>query len=131
MSTFEELKKRPMEVHRAAWFEAAHYLHKCAEGQGYTQLHGHSFKVVVTLRGVAQGDNCWVEDLAAIGDALTTIRNELDHACLNEIEGLETPSLENLCAWIAGKLAPQFSALFAVEVSRPSLSEGCRLQVRD
>lgn len=131
MSKFEQYRQRPMEVSRAAWFEAAHYLHKCAEGQGYTQLHGHSFKVVVTLRGVAHGDNGWVEDLAAIGDALNGIRDALDHQCLNEIEGLETPSLENLCAWIAARLGEQFATLYAVEVSRPSLSEGCRLQVRD
>ncbi len=130
MSKLEEFSNLPMEVTRAAWFEAAHYLHKCKDGQGYTQLHGHSFKVEVTLRGIANGENGWVEDLAAIGSALDDIRAQLDHACLNEIEGLETPSLERICAWIAAKLANQFTSLAMVRVSRPSLSEDCLLKLQ-
>jgi len=117
----------PMQVTRAAWFEAAHYLHKCEHGQGYQRLHGHSFKVEVTLRGVPSGDNGWVEDLGAIGKALDGIRAQLDHQCLNDITGLETPSLERICAWIAAKVAVQFDSLYQVRVSRPSLSEDCLL----
>lgn len=129
MTRIEEFATRPMEVTRGAWFEAAHYLHKCKDGQGYSQLHGHSFKVEVTLRGIADGTNGWVEDLAAIGAALQQIREQLDHQCLNEIKGLETPSLERICAWIAAKLAPEFSTLAMVRVSRPSLSEDCLLRL--
>ncbi len=129
MTSADTYFTRPMEVTRAVWFEAAHYLHKCDKGQGYTQLHGHSFKMEVTLRGIPGGANGWVADLAAIGAALEALRTELDHACLNEIEGLETPSLERLCAWIAARLAPEFSTLAMVRVLRPSLSEDCLLRL--
>ena len=126
----DDLLAMPMEITRSAWFEAAHYLHVCKQGQGYQQLHGHSFKVDISLRGVPEGENGWVEDLAAIGGALETIRDQLDHACLNEIPGLETPSLEHLCAWIAARLAPRFSNLATIRVSRPSLSESCLLRLQ-
>jgi 6-pyruvoyltetrahydropterin/6-carboxytetrahydropterin synthase len=129
MTDLERFSKLPMEITRAAWFEAAHHLHKCKDGQGYTEMHGHSFKVEVTLRGIPGGTNGWVEDLAAIGTALDGIRAVLDHACLNDITGLETPSLERLCAWIAAKLAPDFASLAMIKVSRPSLSEGCVLKL--
>ncbi|MBL4595852.1 MAG: 6-pyruvoyl tetrahydropterin synthase family protein [Robiginitomaculum sp.] len=129
MTKVDKFAALPMEITRAAWFEAAHYLHKCDTGQGYAQLHGHSFKMEITLRGVPTGTNGWVEDLARIGAALERIRAELDHGCLNDIEGLETPSLERICAWIAAKLAPEFSSLAVVRVSRPSLNEDCCLRL--
>jgi len=128
-TSVDKFNSLPMEITRSAWFEAAHYLHKCKDGQGYTQLHGHSFKVEITLRGIPEGENGWVEDLASVGTALQDIRQQLDHQCLNEIEGLETPSLERICAWIAAKLAPQFSSLSQVRVLRPSLSEDCLLRL--
>jgi len=130
MTSSNDFFAMPMEISRSAWFEAAHYLHKCKEGQGYQQLHGHSFKVTITLRDQPGGENGWVEDLAAIGTALDAIRQQLDHACLNEIPGLETPSLERLCAWIAARLAPEFPSLATIRVSRPSLSEDCLLRLQ-
>jgi 6-pyruvoyltetrahydropterin/6-carboxytetrahydropterin synthase len=44
---------------------------------------------------------------------------------LNQIEGLEAPSLENLCLWIWKRLAPQFSGLARVTVRRDSAGQSC------
>jgi len=129
MTKRQEFVQYPMEISRAAWFEAAHYLDKCDDGRGYHQMHGHSFKMEITLRGVPAKDTGWVEDLAKLGEALEGIRAVLDHACLNDIAGLETPSLEHICAWVAAKLTPDFSNLVKVRVSRPSLSESCLLRL--
>ncbi len=120
----------PARISRAAWFEAAHHLAECNDTQGYKRLHGHSFKIELILEGVPSGPNGWVEDLGAVEAALEDLRKTLDHAYLNEIDGLEVPSLERLCAWIAAKMAPRFTTLKAVCVSRPSLKETCQLDVR-
>ncbi len=123
------MKRRPASISRGAWFEAAHHLAKCKDGQGYTNLHGHSFKVELTVTGVPKGANGWVEDLANLKAALDDVRATLDHACLNDIEGLEKPSLERLCAWIAAKVIADLPNLSAVSVSRPSLNETCTLDL--
>ncbi len=129
LNTFESMKRRPASISRAAWFEAAHHLSECKDGQGYTHLHGHSFRVELTVSGVPSGPNGWVEDLADIKAALDEIRSKLDHAYLNEIEGLEKPSLERLCAWIAAFTLPRLPRLSAVQVARPSLNETCTLEL--
>lgn len=128
--TFEHLLGLPAEVSKTAFFEAAHHLHVCEDGRMYKRLHGHSFQVTVTLRAVPGAETGWVEDMATLGEALETIRAELDHAYLNEIEGLETSTLERLCAWIGARLSLRFpESLHAVDVARPSLNERCRLVI--
>ena len=127
LKTLEEMKRRRASISRAAWFEAAHHLAECKDGQGYTHMHGHSFKVQLTVTGVPDGPNGWVEDLATLKTALDKVRATLDHACLNDIEGLQKPSLERLCAWIAAYVQADLPGLSAVAVSRPSLNETCTL----
>lgn len=123
------MKRQTASISRAAWFEAAHHLAECSHDQGYTHLHGHSFRVELTVSGVPSGPNGWVEDLADLKAALDEIRGQLDHKFLNDIEGLEKPSLERLCAWIAAFALPFLPKLSAVSVSRPSLNETCTLQL--
>ena len=53
----------------------------------------------------------------------------LDHGTLNEVPGLESPTLENLCLHFAGLLKPAFPALVKVTVSRPTVSESCTLAI--
>jgi 6-pyruvoyltetrahydropterin/6-carboxytetrahydropterin synthase len=129
LKTLEGMKRRPASISRAAWFEAAHHLAECPSGLGYTHMHGHSFLVELTVTGVPDGPNGWVEDLANLKSALDGVRKSLDHAYLNDIEGLEKPSLERLCAWIAAKVQPDLPGLSAVKVSRPSLNESCSLRL--
>jgi 6-pyruvoyltetrahydropterin/6-carboxytetrahydropterin synthase len=47
---------------------------------------------------------------------------------LNEIPGLEKPSLENLSAWIWQQLAPQLRLLARVTVRRDSIGQSCSYQ---
>ncbi len=129
LNRYERLKNCPARISRAAWFEAAHHLAECSDGQGYTHLHGHSFKVTLSVAGTPSGANGWVEDLARLRAVLDEIRGQLDHAYLNDIEGLQKPSLERLCAWIAAFAQPKLPGLCVVTVARPSLEESCTLEV--
>jgi 6-pyruvoyltetrahydropterin/6-carboxytetrahydropterin synthase len=118
------------EITKAAAFDAAHRLPDGGpQGSPNTRLHGHSFRVEATLRGVARPPVGWVDDLGALDAALKTIAGELDHGLLNDLPGLESPTLEALCLHFAAGLKPAFPALCRIAVSRPSIGESCALDV--
>ncbi|HEX7078388.1 MAG TPA: 6-carboxytetrahydropterin synthase QueD [Candidatus Eisenbacteria bacterium] len=92
-------------------FEAAHLLPRAPEGHKCRRLHGHSFKVEVTVEGEVDPATGWFLDYAVIRDAVEPIRRRLDHYHLNEVEGLENPTSENLAAWIWERLKPSLPSL--------------------
>jgi 6-pyruvoyltetrahydropterin/6-carboxytetrahydropterin synthase len=119
------------EITKAAAFDAAHRLPAGGpEGSPYTRLHGHSFRVEATVRGPAKPPIGWVEDLGALDAALKQIAGGLDHGLLNDIPGLESPTLEALCVHFADRLKPAFPGLSRIIVSRPSIGESCAMEVR-
>jgi len=118
------------EITKAAAFDAAHRLPAGGpDGSPYTRLHGHSFRVEATVRGPAAPPVGWVADLGALDAALREIAAELDHGLLNDVAGLESPTLEALCVFFAGRLGPKFPGLARVTVSRPSIGESCAMEV--
>ena len=50
--------------------------------------------------------------------------DRLDHHYLNEIEGLENPTSENLSRWLWGRVAPAIRGLSRVVV-RETCDSGC------
>ena len=116
------------EITKAASFDAAHSLPHGPRGE-YRRLHGHSFQVEASLRGPLDAEQGWVADLGALDAALKALAAELDHGHLNETPGLETPTLEHLCLFFAGRLKAQFPALSRVSVSRPTVHERCTLEL--
>ena len=106
-------------------FDAAHRFARVPRGHKYRGLHGHSFRVEVAVRGLARPPHGFVADFARLEAACTRIRDRLDHALLNDIAGLENPSLENLCLWIWRQLGRRFPGLARVTVRRDSLGQSC------
>ncbi len=129
MTDADTFARAPMEITKRVTFEAAHRLPTPDAPGEYGRLHGHSFVLEVTLRGAPDSVRGWVHDLGEIKAALDDVKAKLDHAYLNDLEGLERPTLERVCAWIAGKLAPRFATLSRVTVERPSLGERCVLEL--
>ena len=115
------------EITKAAAFDAAHRLPGGPKGSPYTRLHGHSFRVEASLRGAAVAPVGWVDDLGELDQALKAVAGELDHSVLNDHPGLESPTLEALCLFFAGRLKARFPALCRVVVSRPTVGESCSL----
>lgn len=105
-----------MEIWKEFTFEAAHRLpyvppqHKCA------RLHGHSYRVRVTVRGELDPTLGWVIDFDEIREATEPVRAMLDHYYLNEIEGLSNPTSEELARFIWARLVPRLPSLCRVEV---------------
>lgn len=113
-----------VEIFKEFTFEAAHRLpavpmdHKCA------RLHGHSFRVAVHVEGTIDRQFGWIMDFADIAEAFEPLRRQLDHYYLNEIEGLENPTSENLAKWIWDRLYPGTPGLVQVVV-RETCTSGC------
>ncbi len=114
-----------MRIVKSMSFDAAHYLDHDPNARPYARMHGHSFTMEVVIEGDPQEATGWVVDFADVADAMQGLHDALDHRLLNEVEGLERPTLENICQWAAAKLKPRFPGLAEVRVSRPSNGETC------
>ena len=113
-----------MELYKEFGFEAAHLLPNVPEGHKCARLHGHSFRVRVTVVGPVGGRSGWVMDFAELKAAWRPLHERLDHRYLNDVEGLENPTSENLARWIWRALAGSLPGLAAVEV-RETCTSGC------
>ena len=111
-----------MELFKRFTFEAAHRLPRVPDGHKCGRLHGHSFAVTVHVRGEVDARDGWVMDFATITSAFAPLHAQLDHRYLNEVEGLENPTSENLVRWIWDRLA--LPGLFQIVVEETCTS-GC------
>ena len=99
-------------------FEAAHRLPRLPPEHKCFRLHGHSFRADVHLEGPVDPETGWLVDFADINDAFAPLYQTLDHNYLNEIDGLENPTSENLAIWIWDRLKsslPQLSRIVVAE----------------
>ena len=113
-----------MEIYTDITFEAAHMLPNVPTNHKCRRLHGHSFKVRLTLDGPIDKSLGWVEDFSDVKEAFEPIYHQLDHHYLNEVEGLENPTSENLSKWIWTRLKPKLQYLTSIEV-KETCSTGC------
>jgi 6-pyruvoyltetrahydropterin/6-carboxytetrahydropterin synthase len=107
-------------------FEAAHTLERSIDAAPSRRIHGHTYHAEVTLRGVPEAGSGMLVDLGHFRRVLAEVKDLLDHHLLNEVEGLTKPTLEGLCAFIAGHLQQRLPGLAAVSVWRAS-GDRCRL----
>jgi 6-pyruvoyltetrahydropterin/6-carboxytetrahydropterin synthase len=63
-------------------------------------------------------------DFADLRRAFQPLFDRLDHRCLNDIEGLENPTSENLARWIWPRLKPELPELSKIVVQETCTS-GC------
>jgi len=113
-----------MEIYKDFTFEAAHLLPNVPEGHKCARLHGHSFKVRVTVAGDIGVESGWIMDFTDIKGAFKPIEQELDHYYLNDIPGLENPTSEVLAKWIWAKLKPGLPQLSRLEI-KETCTSGC------
>jgi 6-pyruvoyltetrahydropterin/6-carboxytetrahydropterin synthase len=113
-----------MEVFKEFTIEAAHWLPHVPEGHKCRRLHGHSFRIAVHVRGPVDEQLGWVMDFAQIKRAFEAIEDEIDHRCLNEVEGLENPTSERLAQWLWRRLKPGLPGLSKVVV-KETCTSGC------
>ncbi|MEO5338532.1 MAG: 6-carboxytetrahydropterin synthase QueD [Magnetospirillum sp. WYHS-4] len=113
-----------MDIYKEFTFEAAHSLPNTPEGHKCKRLHGHSFRAEIHVSGPVDPHAGWVLDFADIKRAFKPLLDQLDHHHLNEIEGLENPTSENIARWIWKRLKPELAALSKVAI-RETCTAGC------
>jgi 6-pyruvoyltetrahydropterin/6-carboxytetrahydropterin synthase len=114
-----------MQIYKEFTFEAAHFLPSAPKGHPNSRVHGHSFRVRVTLSGKPDPETGLVMHFEDLASAIKQVRLELDHHYLNDIEGLEAPTLERITQWIWRKLKSQLPNLSEVLIARDTCHEGC------
>jgi len=97
-------------------FEAAQTLPNVPEGHKCRQMHGHSFRIEISVEGEVDEATGWFYDHARISRAMNPMLDQLDHSYLNEIEGLENPTIENMCRWFWERLSPQLPGLAEIVI---------------
>lgn len=97
-------------------FEAAQTLPNAPAGHKCRGMHGHSFKVEVSVEGDVDPKTGWVYDHAKISDAMKPLLKMLDHSYLNDIEGLENPTIEKMAEWFWKKLKSKCPGLCEIIV---------------
>ena len=118
-----------MRISKDFTFEAAHLLPNVPDGHKCARLHGHSFRVALYIEGEDDPYTGWIRDFSEIKQIFKPIYEQLDHHYLNEIEGLENPTSEQLAIWIWQRLKPQVPLLTEVVVHETCTS-GCRYRGR-
>ena len=97
-------------------FEAAQALTSFPEGHKCRNIHGHSFKITIKVEGEVDPKTGILYDHARISEAMRPLIDQVDHAYLNEIPGLEQPTIEIICHWFWTRLAPQLPGLSEIEL---------------
>ena len=105
-----------MKVVQAFRFEAAHRLPHVPATHRCHRMHGHSYRVELRLDGPVDAKTGFVFDFFDIEKAFAPLLARLDHHCLNEIEGLENPTAENIAAWVWQRTKPLLPLLATVTV---------------
>ncbi|WP_353570549.1 6-carboxytetrahydropterin synthase QueD [Candidatus Albibeggiatoa sp. nov. BB20] len=113
-----------MEIYKQFSIEAAHFLPNVPEGHKCRRLHGHSFQVTLVVGGEVDQEMGWIIDFSDIKQAFKPFYEQLDHHCLNDVEGLENPTSENLARWIWQHLKPALPQLCRIEI-KETCTSGC------
>jgi 6-pyruvoyltetrahydropterin/6-carboxytetrahydropterin synthase len=112
------------ELTKSFRFEAAHALPGTTLGAASQEIHGHSFRAEVTVRGAPDPETGMVLDLGLLERSMAEVQKMLDHKLLNKVEALGAPTLENLSRFVwervqhAGRIA-------RVSIHRDSCNESC------
>lgn len=112
-ATLGRVKVRLIKEYR---FEAAHRLPHVPAGHKCARLHGHSFRIELSISGAVNTHTGWFIDYGELDALWQPIHDQLDHHYLNEVPGLENPTSENLAFWLWARLKPTLPELARVTV---------------
>jgi len=113
----------------AAAHQLRHYKGKCEN------LHGHNWKIEVTLQTAKLNDIGLGIDFKDIRSSLLEVLEELDHRCLNDLPAFqqENPSSELIARWIFEEVARRIENehLRMVRVTAWESDDACATYFRD
>ena len=114
-----------IELSQSFGFEAAHTLARAMDVEASARVHGHSYRAELVLRGAVDPSSGMLVDLGSVAEAISMLRDRLDHRLLDAVDGLGQGTMENLAMWIYGTAKPMLPSLARVVVRRDSLGQVC------
>jgi len=112
------------ELTKAFRFEAAHSLRGTTLGAASEEIHGHSFRAEIAVRGSPDPITGMVVDLGLLQRAIAQVQAMLDHKLLNKVPDLGPPTLENLSRFVFERVQ-HAGRITRVSIFRDSCNESC------
>lgn len=103
--------------------ESARFLPKLPKTHPCSNMHGHSFKIILTLVGDLDPQIGWLIDYNDISKLMQPTLELIDHKVLNEVPGLENPTSELLSKWLYDRVKKELPELVKVTVAETPLTE--------
>ena len=95
-----------MEIYKDFSFDSAHFLPHVPDGHKCKNMHGHTYKLRVFVKGTPDPHLGWIMDFKELKDIVNPLIDQLDHKLINDIKGLENPTAENIAMVIYQLLRP-------------------------
>jgi 6-pyruvoyltetrahydropterin/6-carboxytetrahydropterin synthase len=105
-----------MEIYKEFSFDSAHFLPHVPDGHKCKNMHGHTYKLRVILKGQPDPVLGWIMDFKDLKDIVGKVIDQLDHKLINDIEGLENPTAENITIWIWNQIHSLLPQLNRIEL---------------
>lgn len=105
-----------MEIYKEFSFDSAHFLPNVPDGHKCKNMHGHTYRLRVFIKGEPDPQLGWIMDFKELKDALAGVIDQLDHKLINDIQGLENPTAENITVWIWKQIKPLLPLLSKIEL---------------
>lgn len=110
---YKKMKTPFGQVTKVFHFEASHFLP--LHDKACKFLHGHSYKLEITVRRRIDKETGMVIDYSKLKDIVDrNVINVLDHSYLNELIPVSTT--ENICLWIWSALSKELKGLFNIKI---------------
>jgi len=109
-------------IEKDFYFDSAHFLpnvpleHKCRN------LHGHTYKITIGIKGDILKEEGWIIDFAEIRKIVEPIVEKLDHKLLNSIPELENPTAEIIAKYFFQKIKINLPNLYYVKIQETPTS---------
>ncbi|PWK80137.1 6-pyruvoyltetrahydropterin/6-carboxytetrahydropterin synthase [Mucilaginibacter oryzae] len=111
-----------MTIYKQFTFDAAHFLPNVPEGHRCRRVHGHTYHLTVYVSGAVSAEEGWVIDFKDLKAVVKPLVDQLDHAMLNEIAGLQNPTAENVARWLWRGIQPEIPGLSRIELKETPTS---------
>jgi 6-pyruvoyltetrahydropterin/6-carboxytetrahydropterin synthase len=103
-------------------FESAVALGGAPPGDPRRRLHGHSYRIRLHLTAPLDDVLGWTVDYGDVKERFQPVLAQLDHCCLNELEGVRDGDLAGLLHWVRDRMGQRLPELDRIDLDE---SPGC------
>jgi 6-pyruvoyltetrahydropterin/6-carboxytetrahydropterin synthase len=103
-------------------FDAAHFLPNVPDGHKCKEIHGHTYHLTIFIEGELDPHLGWVMDFAELKNVIEPLVKHVDHKFINNLEGFENPTCENMVLWFWNQIKPKVPQLCKIELKETPTS---------